>query len=464
MYLFSAPPTMYHSTNRMLRKYRFPKDKHGKDEQEPPDPATPRTALRMSKLPKISTPKLSLDLGPRSPHSPHSPHSPLADRDPTPFGPVMSPLTQAPSASTPSGSSRDSLAHPGPEDRPPWDRSVDIVWRRRLATLDSAEWDDELAFQENYGRLANQSASTPTASPLFGKNPPSWYRQRELSRKDNTPYFALPDRVRFIITKYVLAGHDSGKPIRLNSPSFLDPIWPVNPIPSSDGAASDSRIWSTEHFDSLKKVLVLLRSYTTVCFAMRIDFMTALFLTRRFHVVYSPFVSDLVQPAATLFMDEFGSLMKLITLEVDLSRLGGSWEPAAEKMDMTKSVDRVRALVTRFAHTQLERRGVTTIQSLVILVRRYYGYRHSVEPEKVPRESMDSERSDDHAVEFEDEDDDDTVMIRKDNGKPAPNCHLRVYLTDIARSRPLLFSQAPLCPRPAQASRGRCGKSLHCWS
>ncbi|KAK0611792.1 hypothetical protein B0T14DRAFT_571658 [Immersiella caudata] len=398
---------MYHSTNRMLRKYRLPKDRQ--EQQETPDPTTPRAASKIGKLPRISAPKLSLDLGPRSPRTP------LSDTVPSPFDRIDIPLIKTPSVSTPSGSSQHSLGRLDPEERPPWDRSVDVVWRRRLATPDSIEWDDELAFQENSARLASQSASTPTASPLFGSNPPSWYRQRELSRKDNARYFALPDRVRFKITKYVLASHDSGKSIRLNSPSFLDPIWPVNPIPGPDSAPHDNRIWSTEYFDSLKKVLVLLRSYTSVCFAMRVDLMTALFLTRRFHVVYSPFVSDSIQPAATLFMDEFGSLMKSITLEVDLSRLGGSWEPAAEKMDMEKSVDRVRALVKRFANTQLDRRGVTTIQSLVILVRRYYGYRKLVdELEEVPRESTESE----NAIEFED-DDDETVMILKDKGRVA---------------------------------------------
>ncbi|KAK4445541.1 hypothetical protein QBC34DRAFT_162945 [Podospora aff. communis PSN243] len=404
---------MYHSTNRMLRKPRLSKSQL--EQQDSANPVSPRASSKIGKLPRISAPKLSLDLGPRSPCTP------LTDIVPSPFDRTDIPLIQTPTVSTPSGSSQQSSARIDPEERPPWDRSVDVVWRRRLSTPDSIEWDDELAFQENSVRLASQSSSTPTGSPLFGSNPPSWYQQQELSRKGNARYFALPDRVRFKITKYVLASHDTGKSIRLNSPSFLDPIWPVNPVPGPDGAPNN-RIWSTEYFDSLKKVLVLLRSYTSVCFAMRVDFMTTLFLTRRFHVVYSPFVSDAIQPAATRFMDEFGSLMKSITLEVDLSRLGGSWEPAAEKMDMEKSVERVRALVKRFANTQLERHGITTIQSLVILVRRYYGYRQSADKteEQQPRVSIESERSDEHAVEFED-DDGETVMNHEDKGL-APYC------------------------------------------
>jgi hypothetical protein len=92
----------------------------------------------------------------------------------------------------------------------------------------------------------------------------------------------------------------------------------------------------------------------------------------------------------------------------------------------------VRGLLRRFANTQLDRRGVTTIQSLVVLVRRYYGYRHPVvDMEHVPWESRESERSDEHAIEFEDEDGDDTVMIRKGDSEPAIFVPSGKYLTNI---------------------------------
>jgi hypothetical protein len=67
--------------------------------------------------------------------------------------------------------------------------------------------------------------------------------------------------------------------------------------------------------------------------------------------------------------------MKWITLEIDLSKLGGNWHPSATHMDMTKNLNRVRTLIANFSERQLTRHGGTTIQSLVILVRRFYGYR-----------------------------------------------------------------------------------------
>ena len=396
---------MPQTANRMAWKYHIDRERPEEEKQPAPDasrdssfdsiititPATIKADDRInrlgpvnpskSKLPKMHGQRLSLNLDSPVRRSrslldplPIRPETSLAVcRNIPPPSPTARIEIQQPRSGSISTSSHSPPTRSGVlTDPPPWDRSVDVVWRRRVLSPDNMEWDDELAFQENSARLADQSASGPAPSPLFGHEFPSWYQLRDPRSKDNARYFTLPDRVRFMIAKYVLADHDSGKAIRLNSPAFLDPIWPVN------RKGDPSRMWSTSYFDSLKTVLVLLRSYTTVCFAMRVDILTALFLTRRFHVVYSPFVVDSLQPAATLFMDRFGSLMKWITVEVDLSRLGGSPDPAAEQMDMGKSTKRVRALVQRFANGQLDRQGITTIQSLVILVRRYYGNRRSL--------------------------------------------------------------------------------------
>ena len=253
---------------------------------------------------------------------------------------------------------------------PPWDRTVDVVWHQRAKTPDRMERDDEFTFQENFDRLAGQSAAPPPPeSPVFGLSPPGWcHKHREqrhdVSRKDNSRYFALPDRVRFKVAKYVLASHNSGKPIRLNNPVYLDPIWPI-------GRDSARRC-----FDSLEEVLGSLHKYMVVCFAMRIDVLTTLFLTRRFYVIYSPFVTATTQPAAVLYMNRFGPLMKYISLEVDLSRLAGHWHPAAQWLDISKSLERINALVAQFADRQQTRRHRdTTMRNLEILVRRYYGHR-----------------------------------------------------------------------------------------
>ncbi|KAK3689575.1 hypothetical protein B0T22DRAFT_375227, partial [Podospora appendiculata] len=278
-----------------------------------------------------------------------------------------------------------------PDEPPPWDRSVDVYWTGQTFGPNEQVRNDVRAFQYNSVRLAGESSilsreeamkrcdesceeDTPKSPASIGKRalrPPK--QRKDVSRKDNCGYTKLPDRVRFMITKLVVESYDSGKAIRLNSPSFFDPIWPVN------HAAEGEHYWSTDYFDSLKKVLTLLKGYTSICFAMRVDFMTTLLLTRRFHLILSPFVTENSQPAAVLWMDRFGPVMKWITLEIDMTKLGGHWNPSSAGLDKSKSLERVGKLVEKFAERQLTRHGGTTLQSLVILVRRYYGNRPVVE-------------------------------------------------------------------------------------
>ena len=180
--------------------------------------------------------------------------------------------------------------------------------------------------------------------------------------------------MRFKITKYVLSEHfsidpDQQKAIRLNSVAYLEPIWPVH------GSKCGQKFWTTEYFDSLQSVLAPLCKYMSTCYDMRVDFLSALFLTRRFHVVFSPFVTEKTQPAATLFLDQYGPLMKWITLEVDYSKLAGHWHRSALFMNQGRCLARVAELVDRFAERQATRYEGVNIQSFALLVRRYYGYR-----------------------------------------------------------------------------------------
>ena len=273
------------------------------------------------------------------------------------------------SISTASGASDGTIA----EDLPPWDRSVDVFWSRKVPTTDHLDREDDLAFQENCVRLAEESAiinENLDIHPLLREEASRTQGQRrDRTGKVNSRYFQLPDRVRFMIAKNVVESHSSGKAIRLNSPVFLYPVWPVN------RKAEDKRIWSTDYFDSLDKVLTSLKAYTSVCFAMRVDILTTLFLTRRFHVVFSPFVTEETQPAAVLYFNRYAPLMKLITLELDLTKLGGSWRAEAVSLDMDKNLERVRRHVDTFASRQRTRRLGTSLQNLVVLVRRYYGFR-----------------------------------------------------------------------------------------
>ncbi|KAM7221254.1 hypothetical protein V8F06_003429, partial [Rhypophila decipiens] len=329
------------------------------------------------------TPGLTRATSVRSPTTPETPFSP---QTPTPAA--------APGKVSlkPSLKQRANVAADGskPADDldieiPPWDRTAELVWIRRDATSDDTLWNDDLSFQQNSVRIAatnaklrpgeqddaSMSSADSKLSPLLPMSPGSRKSQqrKDIAGKDNGKYFSLPDRVRHKIAQRIVMSHSSGKPIRLNSPVFLKPIWPVNGAPGK----SDLPAWTTEYFDSLDSVLRQLDPYLSACFAFRIDILTTLFLSRRFHVVYSPLVKPMTSPLATQFLDIYGVYMKWINLEVDLSHLAGNWHPASA--DLAFGLHTLRSHVERFVECQLSRHGGTTLQSLIIMVRRYHGVR-----------------------------------------------------------------------------------------
>ncbi|KAL2151205.1 hypothetical protein VTH82DRAFT_6303 [Thermothelomyces myriococcoides] len=108
---------------------------------------------------------------------------------------------------------------------------------------------------------------------------------------------------------------------------------------------------------------------------MRADVLAALFLTRRFHVVYSPYMGSCTQPAATQYMNKYGSLMASVTLEVDFTKLAGSWRPEAVRLDGLRGLNSVKRLVETFVQNQLNRRNNNPIRDLRVLVKRYHGFR-----------------------------------------------------------------------------------------
>ncbi|KAK5657430.1 hypothetical protein OQA88_3002 [Cercophora sp. LCS_1] len=319
-------------------------------------PSTPNTTNGTCSSSKTrSRPRLSLSL--------HRP--PLSN---TPTITISAPRFSTSSSIRPIISPRPTTTRYSPalEELPPWDRSVDVVWHRHAPGSSKARYDDEAVFSVNVKRLAETSAKG--GSVLFGEDVPGWWyigRERGWSR--------LPDRIRYKVMKEVVGAHDTGKPIRLSGKWCLDPIWPVNYFEEWEGGG---RVWQEEYFESLRRVWRWVRRYGDVCFAMRVDVLTMLFLTRRFHVVYSPYVTARLQPAAVEFVHRFGELMKWITIEVDLSRLGGSGHPCAGGMRMEKALGRVRGLVEAFVDFQEGR--AAKIDSLVVLVRRFYGCRPPV--------------------------------------------------------------------------------------
>lgn len=263
-----------------------------------------------------------------------------------------------------------------PGGPPPWDRTVEVIWVKEISNRKNAAGEDEVAFRQNCIRLACESAipraeENTQAGEITAGQARDTYQARMQNRLINSTakYFRLPDNVRFMVMKYVLRHHDrSGKVIRMNSPVYLQPAWPIS-------GKTVPALWSTDYFESLETALFSLARYTSVCFAMRVEVLATLFLTRRFHVVYSPLMTGRVQPGAVSFMDHFGPLMASITIELDFTKQGGGWRPEAVNVNPLPGLQRVTWLLDKFVDQQWTRFPRTTIRNLYVLVRRYHSFR-----------------------------------------------------------------------------------------
>ncbi|KAH6615786.1 hypothetical protein B0J18DRAFT_372464, partial [Chaetomium sp. MPI-SDFR-AT-0129] len=278
-------------------------------------------------------------------------------------------------------------------DQPPWDRITELVWNRTVLDRETKEKEEGVIFENVLARLKDMAAADEARAAPTGDVPPSGNNMALLAvpmgdgkGRRNTHsrilmaktarnaadkrYFGLPAHIRFRIMKYLLHAHNpDDKPIRMNNPIDLCEAWPVNKIKDR------TKEWISEHFDSLESVLYSLSNYTSTCSAMRADVLAALFLTRRFHVVYSPYVSGKIHYSAIKYMDRYGHLMASIAVEVDFTKLAGSYQPAGADLDAAQSMKGVVSHLKHFIDRQKMRPDGVPLRDLRVLVRRYYGFR-----------------------------------------------------------------------------------------
>ncbi|KAL2261153.1 hypothetical protein VTK26DRAFT_4627 [Humicola hyalothermophila] len=257
-----------------------------------------------------------------------------------------------------------------PGELPPWDRSVEVCWTRNLSP-GHRQTHYDLAFQSNVAQLLPSSAHPQPAPQNKSQN----------QTPTRSSYTNLPHTIRRLITTHLLASHshspsDPAKPILLNHPLYLRPLWPPT------------------HFTPLPSALAPLRPYLSASRVLRADLLATLFLARRFHVVLSPLMGPRTQPLATRYLARHASAMARLTLEVDLTRLAGGHAREAGGFAAPVGAARLRGLVEGFvAAVASEREGAqqrnggggggegtgkakgVRMGQLRVLVRRYYGVR-----------------------------------------------------------------------------------------
>lgn len=173
--------------------------------------------------------------------------------------------------------------------------------------------------------------------------------------KKRFPYFDLPNKIRFEVMRHLVADTDTGKPILLNSKRQASPAWPA------------------DAFVSLGSVLKPLEATMWACPRLRSEVMVVLLLTRKFHVVFSPWVKECTQPLPTTWLFRYLHLMQDVSLEIDMTKLGFglSWESTA----MDASLKNISGLIRKFTSEMLTRNSANSMGRLTIHCRRYFGYR-----------------------------------------------------------------------------------------
>ncbi|EFX02341.1 alpha beta hydrolase fold protein [Grosmannia clavigera kw1407] len=239
---------------------------------------------------------------------------------------------------------------------PPWDRIHDIGFYRQCGGPENVR--DTPSRVDTFARSIDllHARSGHRYKPTKGKLPDGG------SMFSPSRLFQLPLAVRLQIYRHIIGtvGANSGsRPIRLNA------------------MVHNRLAWPEDAFDSLSDVLAPLRDILIASSALRIELLAALFLERSVHVTFSPYVRPATSPLAVTFTNQYGCLMQRITLELDCTRLGYGMDAAAA--GLAPGMLHMDSLVHGFVAGQTARAGYSTMESLVVLCRRFHGNRPSIE-------------------------------------------------------------------------------------
>lgn len=231
------------------------------------------------------------------------------------------------------------------DSSPAFDRTVDLTWYRKA--------------REERGTIIcsipRPSGRFEHALTLFVAQ---YARGRPFTKYDGKRrfrYFDLPNKIRFDVMRHLIAGTGTDRPILLNSKRQASPAWPA------------------DAFVSLGSVLEPLQAAMGACPRLRAEVMVVLLLTRKFHVIFSPWVKACTQPLPTTWFFRYLHLMQDVSLEIDMTKLGfgHSWESTA----MEASVKNIGGLIRRFTAEMLARDSANSMGCLTLHCRRYFGYR-----------------------------------------------------------------------------------------
>lgn len=181
------------------------------------------------------------------------------------------------------------------------------------------------------------------------------YRERPRVPGFGDPHLlGLPVNVRFRIYQFVTG------PVRAKNKMII-----LSPDRTIDG------FWPKKHFMEPRTVFDIIGALSLSCFQLRHEIMTYYCSQFHFHVTIDYFCSPMVAPLMNKWLPLFANKMQFLTVEVDLTRLGGCYRN--EKFALRHGGKRMQWFVKSLVESLSNRSG--TIRSLHFMCRRYKGYR-----------------------------------------------------------------------------------------
>lgn len=239
-------------------------------------------------------------------------------------------LTNRPSTSP--NSSSTSVKGQNRRDLAPWDRTVDVVYHQ---------------YPRGHPR--------PDKSLDFEHSIDMFMREHGRHRGSAKGYFSLPAAVRSRIWEYVMEADPNDKPIALTM------------------ARWNKDAWRPDEFSNLSEAMESLRSYLEVSFEFRADVLVHFLMARRFHITYSLCVGTRLNPLAVKWVEKYSHHMQDIALEIVLTEYRFGLNPHAHLL--VPATTGLETLIQDFVRVQLKRKPVSTLNSLVVLCRRFHGRR-----------------------------------------------------------------------------------------
>lgn len=217
----------------------------------------------------------------------------------------------------------------------PWDRTVDVVYHQypRGVTRPNSS----LYFERSLNLFLREHGRKRTCAPRG--------------------YFALPSALRFGIWKHVMESDPNDRPVALTIAHW------------------NKDVWRQGEFLTLQQATKDLQSCFKVSFQFRADALLSFLMEKRFHITYSPCIRPLLNPIATKWVEKYSPYMQDIALEIVLTEYRFGMNPSAHLL--APATTNLERLIENFVHAQLKRQSTSTLKSLVVLCRRFYGKRQA---------------------------------------------------------------------------------------